>query len=373
MPSDLKFARTSVRDNEENAMSRCLLPAIIGAVAAVSVTAGETPATLERLREVHRTRAAQLRSVLIVRTVETTYPQTDAQLERLRDRIRHRADLPLARLLEQLDEQGAGPDEVEMAVESLLGQFGDLELKADATARVARINRQRTVHERVLIDFARNRKRLEQRDARDLDKLMQEHGIAEAMRPSLDVSYTFIATPDYRIGISPDDRRATFLPASGRVPLHDDLELLGIVPVQYLSGRYPTKIEFRPDGSVRIRMHYADRDQLAAEVRLRPGPGYQATYFARYNREGKLLHEFRLSDFREIRPGVDVPFRAETFQRAGGQGAVVETHVVQRVEWNPPVDPAAFRTPPGAKILVLAPESWEGYSRRNSSRPDGRP
>lgn len=355
-------------------MSRFVLPVLIAAVVTSQADVSAAPPALEQLREHHRARAAQLRSVLIVRTVERSRPQSEAQLQRLRDRIRHRGDLPLALLLEQADEQGIGPDELEMAVESLRQQLGNLDQEADAAVRVLRINRNRRVREQVLIDFAGKRKRIEKRDVRDLDRLMQANALAESMRGNLDVSSTFIATPQYRIGIRGNNTRATFLPATGRVPLHDDLELLGIVPAPYLSGRYPTEIDVLPNGNVRVRMRYTDSDQLAAEIHLRPSPGYEATYFVRYNRDGVRLHEFRLSDFRQVAPGLRVPFHAETFQRVGGNGALIETHVVQRVQWNAPVDPMAFRAPSNAKIRVLDPESWDAYSRSTSAaRPEDQP
>lgn len=331
------------------------------------------PPSFDSLHQIHRQRAAQLRGVQIVQTVEATYPDDPAGIERTAQRIRKRADLPLALLLEDLDAVGATPGEVDLAVQGLLDQFGDLDQKAADVARILRINRQRRVRQRLWIDFAGRRVRSERQDLRDLDMLLRTHGLAasDVNRANLDVSDTNIVAPGYRIWISKDQRRATFLPA-GRTAFHDWLERLGIVPEAYFTARYPHELQVQSDGGVRVVLRYPDTGQTAGELHLRGAPGYEATYFARYNRDGVRLYELRLSDFRPIKAGFRVPFRAERYRLSrGANGGIRETLVAQTIRWNPPIADAVFVVPRSASMRVVDGDSYDAY-RRVASAADGR-
>ncbi len=345
----------------------CLLVLAASAVAA--------PPTLESLHRVHQQRAAQLRTVRIVETLETVYPDNPAEAERVAERIRKRADLPLALLLEDLDALGAAPGEVDEAVQGLLDQFGNLEQKADMMARIVRLNRQQRVQRRLWIDFAARRVRSERRDLRDIDGLLRQAGLepTRLSRANLEIRDTSIATPQYRIWLDTDGRQATFLPA-GRTALHPWLEQLGIVPEAYFTARYPHELRLRKDGSIRLLLRYADTDGIAAEVHLRPAPGYEATYFARYSRDGTLLHEASLSDFRPAAADFRVPFRAEIrkLSRAAG-GMIRQTHEVQTIQWNPQIDNAAFALPRGAQVRVADSDGYAAYQRLARTMPAQRP
>lgn len=343
-------------------------------VAIAASALAESP-KLDILRRVHQQRAAQLRSVQIVETLETVYPDNPAEVERVADRTRKRADLPLALLLEELDALGAAPDEVDHAVQGLLDGFGNLDQKADAIARIVRLNRRQRVQRRLWIDFAGRRARSERRDLRDIDALLRQAGLEPTpfSRANLEIHDASIATPRYRIWLNANGSRAVFLPA-GRTAMHPWLEQLGIVPEAYFTARYPRELRVEEDGSIRLLLRYADTHGIAAEVHLRPAPGYEAGYFARYSREGTLLHEAVLSDFRPVASGLRVPFRAEIrkLSRSGG-GVIQQIHQMQTIQWNPEISKSVFALPHGAQVRVADIDSYGAYQRMARETPARRP
>lgn len=310
------------------------------------------PYSLESLQAEHAAHAAAIQSLVVEEIVHTQDARTPEREAELRERLSARAA------------ERPGAADGAAAAGS----------RADRYMPVWLANGTVATREKYTLDATTGRYRHETTDLRDLDAIAAELDLSATQMRNLDQSRTTIGGSNYSVMITrftPSDALAVVLPGSAHAA-QQRLDLLGIVAPRYLSADWPTEVTTDAAGDIHVRTTRPGTDSVAVELVLRGAEGHHLKHLVAYDEDGERVHEIKAGDYRTVEPGVQVPFRVETWRRYGGNaGERNETHEVERVAVNSRLAADAFDVPEGVRLQRMNADAWEAFQADRAARePD---
>lgn len=338
---------------------------VLGALGGFSAGEPATATTLVSIRAEHAARAGAIRTLVIeeeVYTQESRSPELEAaRRARLEDLVTKRAE----RVVASLNQEKLTPAELQRVSRRALDDARSV-LDPEQAMLVWAANEEITARQRSSYDFVGLQCRVEQRDLRDLDGISKQLGITDLQRASLDATLTTIETREFTLRVALADELATVLRGSSFL-LGERLELCGVLPAEWLTGSFPTQVTAGEDGTVRLRTHWDDSERPALDVCLdRRG---RVRSLVHYGRDGEKVREVQLSDYRQVDPGVWIPFHSESYRRLGPHsGERTEVRDVVSVQVNRPLADDAFEAPRGARLQPMDPTALSAYLKHKEAR-----
>ncbi len=307
------------------------------------------------LSQANATNAELVRRLVLTDALEYRAPQSDARAEELRRRMTETyLSLRERRTKEAADR---GLDERQMA--EIRRDYDQRLESVDGSVAVWKANRSYDVDRVVTIDFAHLRARIEQRDRRDIDRLVRELGLTDYQRLALDRTLTTPVSATGATDLIAREKLAGARP-SGAFFEHETALLAGLIPQFVLNGQIEAIRESRDANGV-SRIHVTGRTAGAArrrfEVTLAPEFGHRVLELCTFADDGRAHFRFRVDRYESL-AGVPIPAITETTRRIEGEDEPsVERRTVSSANIAGALPNESFDIPAGYRVQTLQPEA----------------
>jgi len=293
----------------------------------------EAPAR-DELAKATAERTAKIRAVAVEEVFSRWSSSSEAQEARARSRLEGAIAAHMGGLIESAELDGAD----QRVISALEATHAERIASIDGALAVSRLNRLGVKCRRTsTIDFARGKARYEDRDLRDLDRLVADRRFTPAERQALDQSGTLITSTDnHGVRLLPHVGRLAVVGAGPRFDQEMELTKFGVAPRWVFVSASDTEVRPVPDkagGCVEL-VGYRDK-RISFVVVWRRDLDWSMTGFTAFNTDGAVAEEFCASDFRQV-DGVWIPFQTSTRRtRNRLSDWYVEERAVERVVLNP--------------------------------------